>query len=247
METRRRKTEGCLTWCTKRFWTVRLLRIVITAADSRFCDLNLVDILARRERARPELRGTKREREMERERERERSEKEALGRKEKIGSWSIERTGIRLSVYTVERPDQEPWIIHRESETRCFGFGARTDVVPCLFALLVDSLSTLPPRLGYFWHPVSACLSASCFNRACTTLYVHRISSSFLSFFLFSPPPSSYLKKLLSRFWARAKNPDSQNNFPIVIIVVALVVYYYFMQLYDYFRLVSKVFISKIG
>lgn len=184
---------------------------------------------------------------MERERERERSEKEALGRKEKIGSWSIERTGIRLSVYTVERPDQEPWIIHRESETRCFGFGARTDVVPCLFALLVDSLSTLPPRLGYFWHPVSACLSASCFNRACTTLYVHRISSSFLSFFLFSPPPSSYLKKLLSRFWARAKNPDSQNNFPIVIIVVALVVYYYFMELYDYFRLVSKVFISKIG
>lgn len=96
---------------------------------------------------------------MKREKERKRSWK-----KEKIGSWSIERTGIRLSVYTVERPDQEPWIIHRESETRCFSFGARTDVVPCLFALLVDSLSTLPPRLGYFWHPVSACLSASCFT-----------------------------------------------------------------------------------
>ena len=86
-------------------------------------------------------------------------------KKRKSVAWSIERTGIRLSVYTVERPDQEPWIIHRESETRCFSFGARTDVVPCLFALLVDSL--LYPTLlvlGYFWHPVSACLSASCFS-----------------------------------------------------------------------------------
>lgn len=81
----------CLTWSTKRFRSMRLLCVVITAADSRCCDLNLVNILARRERS-------ARTRE---------NEAQKSGEKEKIGSWTIERMGIRLSVYTAERPDQE--------------------------------------------------------------------------------------------------------------------------------------------
>ena len=195
------KTEGCLTWCTKRFWTVRLLRIVITAADSRFCDLNLVDILARREegRAKQNL-GERKGRERERGRRKlslSLSLSLSLGRKEKIGSWSIERTGIRLSVYTVERPDQEPWIIHRESETRCFGFGARTDVVPCLFALLVDSLSTLPLLVSAISDTLyqPACPPRVSTDPVQHCMYIESPLSFFLSFFfpsLFLPEESTW-------------------------------------------------------
>lgn len=56
---KQRETGDRLTWCTRRFRGMRLLRIMITAADSRSCDLNLVSTYSQVGKELPERTGTK--------------------------------------------------------------------------------------------------------------------------------------------------------------------------------------------
>ena len=77
--------------------------------------------------------------------------------------------------------------------------------------------------------PVRLVFQQTLYNIVCTSNLL------FLSFFLFFFLPSSYQKNLLDNdsVRVREKNPDSQNNFPIIIIIIILRNY---TITFDYFR-----------